>query len=33
MKNTLDNFFTNLIAGGLTCLTLAAMLKIFFLIG
>ena len=33
MKHAIENFFTNLIAGALTCVALAAMLKIFFLFG
>lgn len=33
MRNAIDNFLMNAVAGIITILTLAAMLKIFFLWG
>ena len=33
MRNAIDNFLINAVTGAITILTLAVMLKIFFLIG
>lgn len=33
MRNAIDNFLINAVAGAITVLTFVAMLKIFFLIG
>ena len=33
MRNAIDTFLLNVVAGAITILSLAAMLKIFFLLG